>query len=292
MLRILSFVVLGMAVLVGGASWFMSRASAVPAVVRAAAHSHSTASGPPSSGAAAPSASPVPASTDPTGGSVYRTVGLGDSVPAGTNCPDCTEYVTQVGRAMASSSGKVASVDNEAVAGATTSDVLAQLADASIRARIADADLVIITIGANDLDTSQIDGDCYPLSATGCYRDDLVGISSRLTAIVNRVQGLMSRPGGTIVLTGYWNVIEDGEVGAENGSTYVTASDELTRMFNADVSAVATATSTTYVDVYTPFKGASGTTDDTRLLASDGDHPNAAGHAVLARAIETALGVG
>lgn len=44
-----------------------------------------------------------------------------------------------------------------------------------------------------------------------------------------------------------------------------------------------------YIDGYRPFKGA-GTADCTRLLAADGDHPNATGHQVLARAVVDQLG--
>ena len=47
--------------------------------------------------------------------------------------------------------------------------------------------------------------------------------------------------------------------------------------------------SDTYVDIYTPFKGADGSTDDTALLADDGDHPNAAGHQLIATALLAAL---
>jgi lysophospholipase L1-like esterase len=42
------------------------------------------------------------------------------------------------------------------------------------------------------------------------------------------------------------------------------------------------ATRVTYVSTYKPFKGANGTNNPTRLLASDGDHPNARGHALIA----------
>jgi lysophospholipase L1-like esterase len=51
----------------------------------------------------------------------------------------------------------------------------------------------------------------------------------------------------------------------------------------------ARATGALYVSTYTAFKGPAGTNDPTGLLAADGDHPNAAGHQLIARTIYTVL---
>jgi hypothetical protein len=60
------------------------------------------------------------------------------------------------------------------------------------------------------------------------------------------------------------------------------ASDQLTVRTNAAIDAAARADDATYVDIYTPFEDSA---DITSLLASDGDHPNAAGHALIARTL-------
>ena len=44
-----------------------------------------------------------------------------------------------------------------------------------------------------------------------------------------------------------------------------------------------------YVDLFTPFRGADGSKDCTALLTDDGDHPDAAGHALIARTLLAAL---
>lgn len=55
----------------------------------------------------------------------------------------------------------------------------------------------------------------------------------------------------------------------------------MTKAANAAICSAAGTAGATCVDLYAPFKG-DGDSDDTRLLASDGDHPDAAGAALIA----------
>jgi lysophospholipase L1-like esterase len=64
-----------------------------------------------------------------------------------------------------------------------------------------------------------------------------------------------------------------------------SASDLLTRETNREIQAASVAVGATYVDLYQPFRGASGSDDPTALLADDGDHPDARGHQVIADAL-------
>ena len=59
----------------------------------------------------------------------------------------------------------------------------------------------------------------------------------------------------------------------------------LERERDLQVLASADADHATYVDLYAPFKGADGSADPTDVLAADGDHPNAAGHEIIAQAL-------
>ena len=77
--------------------------------------------------------------------------------------------------------------------------------------------------------------------------------------------------------------------GRSLGPAYVRGSDRLTRRVNAAIEVAAHAAGARYIDGYRPFKGA-GSRDCTALLAADGDHPNAAGHEVLARSLVAQLG--
>ena len=71
----------------------------------------------------------------------------------------------------------------------------------------------------------------------------------------------------------------------EDGRRYLTDSDSMTRMANAAICSAATQAGAICVDTYTPYNGEDGGKDPTELLADDGDHPNAAGHRVIARAM-------
>jgi lysophospholipase L1-like esterase len=58
---------------------------------------------------------------------------------------------------------------------------------------------------------------------------------------------------------------------------------------NTAVKTVAAEAGSAYVDLRAAFKGPDYSYDKTHYLASDGDHPNAAGHQQIAAALEHAV---
>ncbi len=216
-------------------------------------------------------------------GTSLRVVGLGDSVPAGSAC-GCDSYVTLVARGLAARTRQVAVLHNLAESGITTRDVLAELEDAGLRREVADADLVVLTVGANDLDPGPItDPRCQPDPVTGCYSGALATQRGRLDAVLARLRSLQAAHGGATVVTGYWNVFLDGPAATAHGSTYVRQSNRLTQAVDASIAGVAAARGGRYVDVYTSFKARG--SGIARLLSGDGDHPSAAGHRLIAALI-------
>jgi len=241
----------------------------------------------PASASQAPTPTPS-ASPSPTRSGPYRVVGLGDSVPSGFAC-DCISYVSLVGQHEAAQRHTTADVSNLAEAGLTTSGLLDQLKGTSVRREIAAADLIIITIGANDFDSDSVaDASCSGPDLD-CFQSALDRQASHLTSVVKEVDELLGSRQATVLVTGYWNVFLDGDVAAARGTDYRRNSNALTVVENAQIAKIGQAQGDTYVDIYTPFKGTSGTKDDTSLLAADGDHPNAAGHRKIAKALESAL---
>lgn len=218
----------------------------------------------------------------------YVAVGLGDSVPSAANCPGCVSFVAQAGDRVAAAAGLPAVVDNEAVAGYTSADVVHQMGEPAVRDRIADSDLVILTVGANDL-SGALSGSCD--EGSGCVGSTMSTVGARLARIVAGIKALQRARDATIIMTGYWNAGLDGQVGRQNGSGYVSTSRSLTRRLNTMVSRLARSEHIGYADFHTPFVGRDGDVDPTGLLADDGDHPDAAGHAVLARAVIAAEGL-
>jgi lysophospholipase L1-like esterase len=155
-----------------------------------------------------------------------------------------------------------------------------------VRRKIAAADLVIVTIGANDFDTDSVASASCDGPGLDCFRSTLKQQKSQLEDAFSTIGALTD---ATVEVTGYWNVFLDGDVAAARGADYVRNSIALTRAENAQIAAAAQRNGATYVDIFTPFKGASGANNDTSLLAADGDHPDAAGHRKIAKALESAL---
>lgn len=215
-----------------------------------------------------------------------RVVALGDSVPSGAAC-GCDAFPVVYGRLLAAKTGAVVTVANDGVGGLDSSDLRAQVADdSSAMARaLTTADVVLVTIGANDFGNHHqevTEGRCGD-----CVSDELQGMSANVRAVLARVRALRGDLPTAVLVTGYWNVFQDGEVARESfPEAGVAATIDLTRRTNAALKASAEAEGATYVDLFAPFQQRG--TDITRLLAGDGDHPNGDGHALIARVLMAA----
>lgn len=244
----------------------------------------------PTTGASA-SRSPSPTgspSPSPTPAGPVQVVALGDSVTAGTAC-GCTSFPTLYQRGLAEKTGLKVELDDRGESGATTTDVLDDLGSDGGRS-VAGADVVLVTIGANDFADVADDvenGTCG--TDVACAQDDLAGLRTHLTTLMTTIRTLRDGRPTAVLVTGYWNVFEDGDVAdADYTAAGTRQSDTLTKQVNAVEESVAKAGGGTYVDLYAPFKGEAGEKDPTALLADDGDHPDADGHQVIARALLTA----
>ena len=191
-------------------------------------------------------------------------VTLGDSVAAGAEC-DCDPFPALYAK------GQHAIDVNLAESGATAADVRDELPDDS--AALSRAAEVLIMIGANDVADTIDDPTTYSAAAAGVQDD--------VTATIAGIEKSHSVP---VIVLGYWNVVLDGQVGQETyGPDGVRAAAQATSMINNALAAAAsTNTKAEYITTEPAFHGDDGTHDPTDLLASDGDHPNAAGQAAIA----------
>jgi lysophospholipase L1-like esterase len=205
-------------------------------------------------------------------GHAQALVALGDSVPRGTNC-DCRPYPELSADELKSQA------TNDAVAGATTSDVLAQVtSDAAVRDHLSPAKVVEIEVGANDVAYSSACG-----AVASCYTPRIPALEKNLGAIVASVRDVAKHK-PLVVLLDYWSVWLGGQYAAAHGEAYVDAAAEVTTEVNAAIRRVASSTGSAYVDLRAAFKGPDYAYDETHYLSNDGDHPNAAGHAKIADA--------
>ena len=229
-----------------------------------------------------PDPTPTPASIPPGRATV---VGIGDSVTSGSHC-DCTDFVHLYAKWLPPSKGGPATAINLGVGGSTSADLRSDLEHPSATTRaVSRADIVLVTIGANEL---------APLQRTwarvgcgsDCWQDSVEGVRSNISAIVHDIHRLRQGRPTTVLVTNYWNVFIDGQVARrEKGLSYLRWSDRLTRAVNGAICRGARSAGARCVDLYAPFKGGDGRQDPTSLLASDGDHPNAAGHRLIARVL-------
>jgi lysophospholipase L1-like esterase len=186
-------------------------------------------------------------------------------------------YATQ----LASQRGVETSSVNLGVPGWTSAQLLAAMTKpGAFRDQVAKADILLVTIGANDLLPleSRQPGGCL----VACYGPLVNSVGHNVGLIVAAAQAAHPSHPPTILVTDYWNVFEDGDVGtSENGAAFQHWSDVLTRAASSAVCTAARQASATCVSIYAPFKG-NGSKNPTSMLAGDGDHPNAAGHQVIA----------
>jgi acyl-CoA thioesterase I len=221
----------------------------------------------------------------PSAGATWSVVAIGDSVPAGTAC-DCTPY-PELSAADLAPPGTPASAaaDNDAVAGATTTDVLEQLdTSSSTIADVKAAHLVELEVGANDVAYSSACG-----TDLSCYQPEVSTVEANLRAIVTKLHDLTAGHGTTLVLLDYWSVWLGGAYAHEQGDAYVDAAATVTDDINTAIRDVAAQTGSEYVDLRAAFKGPDYAYDETKYLAPDGDHPNAAGHRQIAAALVTVV---
>ncbi|MHB8512254.1 MAG: SGNH/GDSL hydrolase family protein [Actinomycetota bacterium] len=225
-----------------------------------------------------PAPSPTPSIATPSELSV---IGLGDSVTAGSAC-DCVSFIDQYARSLGSSTHLKATSNNLGVPGQTSRELLSSLQnDSSVQSAVAQSNVIVITIGANDFSfDSYSPSSCANLS---CYSQSLTSLTSNLQSISLQISKLRNGRPTLILDTGYWEIWEDGSVGRSNGQQYMSVGDALTHHVNQIIQQVSNGSGATYVDLYTAFRGTNGTVDDTDFLASDGDHPNAAGHALISQ---------
>lgn len=225
----------------------------------------------------------------------WRVVALGDSVTAGAAC-DCTAYPQAYGKDLTRLRGVPTVVVNRGTDGLDSSHLLAQVRNPSSpdSKAVAAADIDLVTIGANDFSdhhTEITHGTCAGDEHIGCVASEITQMQHNVTAILDQIRKLRHGLPTAVLVTGYWNVFEDGEVARSAFPDSGTrASLELTKRVNTAIRRAASTSDATYVDLLAVFNGPAADGDITNLLAPDGDHPNAKGQALIAdRLVAAAL---
>jgi acyl-CoA thioesterase I len=176
-------------------------------------------------------------------------------------------------------------VSNEAVNGFSSGDVLAQLrSNADVISQVTNANVIEIEIGANDVGYNRSCG-----ASVACYQPMIRSMEHNLTDVVAQVRQLTHAHPVLVILLDYWSVWLGGQYAEARGPVYVDAAAELTDQVNTVIKGTAAQTGSAYIDLRAAFKGPDYAYDETRYLASDGDHPNAAGHQEIAATVVDVL---
>lgn len=217
-------------------------------------------------------------------------VTLGDSVASGMHC-SCTPFPQQYAAQVARSTGHPVTMRNLAFPGATSVDVLSQVGQSSVQSTVRSSATALVMIGANDFEYAFQGVLAHQRRAWVAFPRVARRVQANVTTIVQTLQRL--HPGIRVVVADYWNVMRDGKVGLRTyGAWGESKAVQATTYANQGLARAASATGATLVSTYTAFKGSRGTGDPTALLASDGDHPNARGHALIASVFLAAARLG
>jgi len=219
---------------------------------------------------------------DPAPGQL-NVVALGDSVTSGTGC-NCAAFPSMYGDLLHGRTGDYVSVDNLGAGGLDSTDLLNQLDQprSTTTRATSSADVVLLTIGANDFGDHHDDITTGQCTDGQCVTDELGQLRTNLQRILAQIRSLRAAHPPVVLVTDYWNVFEDGEVARHNfPADGRAATNTLTHNANQVIASTAHADGATFVDLYDAFEDSG--KDVTSLLAADGDHPNAAGHALIAQ---------
>ena len=220
-----------------------------------------------------------------------KVVAFGDSVPSGRAC-GCRGFVETFAAMRATQVGGDAATVNLAVDGDTSAELLSQVQGPAAREAVEGADTVVLMIGANDVLDPFARDLAAQCSERDCYTSAEQSVTVNVTATIRWIRAI-HRSWVAVLVVGYWNIAQDGSIGrAAYGVEGMAKADRATMAANSALLAAATAAGALYVPTFAAFRGAGGDQDATALLADDGDHPNAAGHARIAEALFIAATAG
>ncbi|HEY6065967.1 MAG TPA: GDSL-type esterase/lipase family protein [Thermoanaerobaculia bacterium] len=196
---------------------------------------------------------------------------LGDSLSHGTGDPTGRGYATDVA-AFLQRRGPVESV-NLAVAGAESSDLRALIESANVRSLAANADVILLSVGGNDLSHS-LSGAGAPAQALSSVTDARGRLAANLRSILGELR--KTNPSAPIRMLGLYQPFSGEGREARVGESLVLG-------WNAVIAETALGyPNVTMVPVFDLFAGRAD------RLASDRFHPNRDGYRAIAdRVIQT-----
>lgn len=232
---------------------------------------------------------------EPSSAAEPSVVALGDSIPLNeaSTCPGCDGFIDTYAEAVG------ARVDNLAVHGRRVQGVADQLAAGEAADALADADLVIVSFGANDYPPYRGTQQPCRVADTPTFEAAVAALAATTTACVGRVvrstlrtaydalaEVLDEAPDARLaVLAPYdfwvgWPEVE----GVPDRAMIADAQRTMTyavRVWRDALCAVVADLHGTCIDLYTAFNGPDGDRPAGDLLSSDHTHPSQEGNDLI-----------
>ncbi|HYH27565.1 MAG TPA: SGNH/GDSL hydrolase family protein [Actinomycetota bacterium] len=223
---------------------------------------------------------------------VWRYVALGDSVAAGSRAE--TSYPRELARSLTSDGVARVRLQSLARGGQESGELLEQIRGSrAMRRAVAEADLLTITVGANDLVAMHRrfrSKTCGP--DLECYRHEANAFVGRWEAILDEIASLR-RPGVPVRTTNYYDpyIGNPQQQWEDLRARYPEGARTIVELLNNSICSLAEARGFRCADLYHAFNGPDGTESplEKGLLAPDGFHPSPEGHRLIAERIR-ALG--
>jgi hypothetical protein len=261
---------------------------------------------------AAPVATSIPATDVPTNAAIsspeptaspvalapWSLVAVGDSIPynSSEDCPGCTGSVDRYATAITKATGHPVTVQNLSQHnGLQTDSLLEELkTDTTRREALANADIIIVSIGANDTayrdnvddpcdgpsganpDWSKFNTTCAAAAAE-IFRPKFEGVYAQIVALRAGKPTIFR----TINVYNEWITLPGGYVTPKD----MKASRVVLDAWNAMICKAAQANGFTCADIYHAFNGPDGLKPALDLLANDHSHPSDKGNDVIARVL-------
>lgn len=196
---------------------------------------------------------------------------LGDSIAKGTGDDQGQGFSEYLPDELKKSTSKEIIVKNEGIDGLTSKGLLEQLQSKRPNPAMTDADIILVSIGGNDLLKS------LPSNLLGqndAFQGELAGYTDNLKQSLKLLRNVY--PDSTIILLGLYNPYEI-LTSAENQHLLNEVNDQSRKIIESDGNAI-------FIPTYDLMKY-----NSTRYISKDGLHPSALGYQAISKRISQAL---
>ena len=199
---------------------------------------------------------------------------MGDSIALGTGDEKGKGFSTNLLDNLRPQTTKVLSVDNIAINGLQSDGLMEQLKEEKPKALLAGSDLVVISIGGNDLRELR-----RSQNSTTLIQNGFKTIEDAYLKNLQEIFGTIRKysPESYIVFVGLYNPYEKDATSIEDTKYMNTWNYDTQKLFEADDRAI-------FIPTYDIFKY-----NLSRFIAADGLHPNSLGYQEVAKRISKSV---